>query len=109
MNLRKTRTYRKRVVKSGTIMSVGPTATRYLILLLLAIFSLLYLVQSAQGSDRAVDLRKEEEKKSQLQQELTSLEVQSSRLQSLQNLSQSAGTLGLIPVTETPETLTITP
>jgi|GEM_PF-1247165 len=109
MNLRRTRVYRKQVIKTKPLFSVGPTTARYLVLLLLAVFSLLYLVQSAQGSDRALQLRQEEEKQSELRQELTTLEVQSSRLQSLQNLNQSAATQGLVPVTESPETITISP
>lgn len=108
MQLRRTRLYRKQVYKTGTIFSIGPTTARYLVLLLLAVFSLLYLVQSAQGSDKALELRRQEEKQTDLQKELTTLEVQSSRLQSLQNLSQSANNQGLVPITN-PESITVTP
>jgi len=73
---------------------------RYLMLLLLAVFSLLFLVQTAEGSDKALQLRQEEAKQQQLRQELTTLEVQSSRLQSLQNLSQSPAAQGMIPIGE---------
>lgn len=109
MNLRRTRIYRKQIYKTGSVFNVGPTTARYLVLLLLAVFSLLYLVQSAQGSDKAIRLRNEESKQKELQQELTSLEVQNSRLQSLQNLSQTAIQQGLIPVTEVPGTIEISP
>jgi hypothetical protein len=98
MQLRKNRTYRKQVYKTGRLVGVGPTTVKYLILLLLASLSLLYLVQSAQGADKAIELRNLEDQKAKLDTDLTSLEVNASRWQSLQNLSQSATTQGLVSI-----------
>lgn len=98
MNLRQTRNYRKQYVKPGTIMSVGPTTARYLVLLLLGVFSLMFLVQTTQGAQSTVQIREQENLLKASRQELTTLEIQSSRLQSLQQLSQTAQTQGLVPI-----------
>lgn len=107
MQLRSNHLHRRQVYKTGSTFSVGPTAVRYLILLLLAIFSLLFLIEAAQGSDGALELRRLEEKKKDLNQELTTLQVNASRLQSVQSLTQSANTQGLVPVGSTLETVTV--
>ncbi len=109
MQLRKNRTYRRQVYKSGSSFSVGPTTVRYLTLLLLAVFSLLYLVQSAQGSNKNIEIRNLDQKKNELDKELSTLEVNASRWQSLNNLSQSAAKQQLVPIDGTVETITLTP
>lgn len=109
MYLRKKNQYRRRVYKTGGIFNVGPTTTRYAILLLLAVFSLLYLIQSAQGADKTIELRNLADRKETLDQELTTLEVNASRWQSLQNLSQSSQSQGLVPIGGTPESITVSP
>jgi len=108
MPLQRNRRYRKQVYKTGTIFSVGPTTARYLILLLLGVFSLLFLVQSTQGAQTSAEIRSQDSAQGDLGQEMTTLEVQSSRLQSLQNLNQTAQTGGLVPVGN-PETITVPP
>lgn len=108
MHLRQTRIYRRQVYKTGTIFSVGPTTARYLILLLLGVFSLLFLVQSTQGAQTSSQIRTQDDLQKQQSQEMTTLEVQSSRLQSLQNLNQTAQTQGLVPIGN-PETLDLAP
>jgi hypothetical protein len=100
---------RRTVYKTGTRFNVGPTAARYLVLLVLAGFSLFYLIQSAQGSDRLIEIRNLERSKGALEKELTSLEVNATRLQSLQSLNQAATTNGLVPVGSAVETLTLPP
>lgn len=108
MPLRQTRLYRKQVYKTGTIFSIGPTAARYLILLLLGVFSLLFLVQSTQGAQVSVDIRNEDSKQADQRQELSTLEINATRIQSLPNLNQAAAANGLVPIGN-PETLTATP
>lgn len=109
MSLRRNPVYRRNVYKTGGVFSVGPTTVRYLVLLLLAIFSLLYLVQSAQGADKTIELRNLTDKQAGLDQELTTLEINASRWQSLQNLSGSAANQGLVPIGSNPESITVTP
>lgn len=108
MQLRTRQNYRRSTAyKSGSVFSIGPTTVRYLILMLLAVFSVLFLIEAAQGSDGAIELRKLEDRKKDLNQELTTLQVNASRLQSVQALSQSASTRGLVPVDKSLETITV--
>ena len=107
MHLRQNRVYRRQVYKTGSIFSVGPTTARYLVLLLLGVFSLLFLVQATQGAQTSVDIRNQDKLQSDQSKEMTTLEVQSSRLQSLQNLNQFAQSQGLVPV-GAPESISLT-
>ncbi len=109
MQLRQNRTYRRQIVKPGRFFSVGPTTARYLILMLLAVFSLLFLIESAQGSDGLITLRNLEDQKSAAKQELTTLQVNAGRLQSLPTLSQTAKDQGFVPIESNPETITVPP
>lgn len=106
MNFQKYRSHRRQVYKTGTIFGVGPNTARYLGLILLSVFSLLFLIQSAQGSDRALELRQLEEKKLELEKDLATLEVNATRWQSLQILNESATKQGLVPITSI-ETLNV--
>ncbi len=106
MQLRQSRIYRRQIYKTGSIFSVGPTTARYLILLLLGVFSLLFLVQATQGAQSSANIRAEDKLQDDQGKELTTLEIQSSRLQSLQNLNQFAQDQALVPV-GTPETITL--
>lgn len=103
------RIQRRTVYKSGTVFSVGPTAARYLILVVLAVLSLLYLVQSAQGSDRAIGLRDTQKSITETERVFDTLVIQERRTRSLQTLSQSATTQGLVPATENQEVLNVAP
>jgi len=107
VNLRQSTTYRKRIYKTGTVVSVGPTAAKYLVIVLLGVFSLLFIVQTAQGSDMALQIRNENDAQSIIEQELTTLEVQSSRLQTLEVLKKSAASQRLVPIGETSESIVV--
>ena len=107
MPLRRNSQYNRRAYKTGKSFSVGPTTARYLILVLLAIFSLLYLIQAAQGSSNTIELQNLQKQKTGLDQQLTTLQVNSSRLQSVQTLNQSAATQGLVPIEQNPQTITV--
>lgn len=102
------RIYNRRAYKSGWLFRVGPTTARYLILILLAVFSLLYLVQSAQGADKVRELRNLENHSKKLDEELSTLEINASRWQSLQNLNQYAAKEGMV-ANDSPATLNLTP
>lgn len=103
------RIQRRTVYKSGTVFSVGPTAARYLVLIVLAVLSLLYLVQSAQGSDRALELRDTQKSITEAERVFDTLVIQERRTRSLQTLSDSAAKQGLVPVTGTQEVLEVAP
>lgn len=104
-----TRIQRRTVYKSGTVFSVGPTATRYLVLFVLAILSLLYLVQSAQGSDRAIELRDTQKAVTEAERVFDTLVIQERRTRSLQTLSESAAQQGLVPISGSQEVLEVAP
>lgn len=103
------RIQRRKVYKSGTVFSVGPTASRYLVLMVLAVLSLLYLVQSAQGSDTAIQLRDTQKKVTDADRVFDTLVIQERRTRSLQTLTESANKQGLVPLGAAPETLTVSP
>jgi len=107
MNSRVTRIQRRKVYKSGTIFSIGPNATRYIILMVLAVLSLLYLVQSAQGSDTAIQLRDRQKQVTEADRVFDTLVIQERRTRSLQSLTESANKQGLVPIPATPETLNV--
>lgn len=98
---------RRTAYQTGSNFSIGPTTARYLILLMLAVFSLFYLIQSAQGADKGIEIRQLEQQKTELDKELTTLEVNASRWQSLQNLNQAASSQGLVPIGNSVETLQV--
>ncbi|QQG49974.1 MAG: hypothetical protein HZB70_00055 [Candidatus Berkelbacteria bacterium] len=103
------RIQRRRVYKTGNVFSVGPTASRYLILVILAVLSLLYLVQSAQGSDTAIQLRDAQKQVTEADRVFDTLVIQERRTRSLQNLTDAANKQGLVPAGGNPETLNVTP
>lgn len=99
--------YRRQVVKTGTVVNIGPTAARYLIIVLIAVFSLLYLVQSTQGATKIVELRGVEKKRDELTKEISTLEINVGRLKSIQKLNETATSTGLVPVPNETETVTL--
>jgi len=99
------RIQRRQVYKTGRIFSVGPMAARYLVLAALSIFSLFFLIQSAQGQDKLIEIRKLEQTKGSLEKELVTLKVNDSRIRSLQNLQKSSEEQGLVPIEGATETL----
>lgn len=109
MQIRRQRNVRRQAYQSGSSFSVGPTTIRYIILLILAVFSLMYLIQSAQGADKIVELRGLEKQKTQLNKDFSTLQVNASRLQSLQNLQDSANKEGLTPLPNTVPTIDSNP
>lgn len=96
--LRKNRVYRRQIYRTGSSFRLGPTAVRYLIMILVAVFSLLYFFQSAQAGDRTIELRRLEEEQQSLDKELNTLQMNASRLQSLKSLNEAATAQGLVPV-----------
>ncbi|HUD21098.1 MAG TPA: hypothetical protein VMQ44_03475 [Candidatus Saccharimonadales bacterium] len=99
--------YQRRAYKSGRSSGIGPATAKFLLLALLAVFSLLYLVQSAQGSDMAIQLRSLDKQQQDLEQESSTLTVNASRLQSLDKLNQSATQAGLVPITPPTDSVTL--
>jgi len=107
MQLRSQRLQRRQAYKTGRIFKIGPTTARYVVLSLLAVFSLFYLMQSAQGADSAIELRQIKTDKDSLDKELSTLKINDSRIRSLQNLEKSADQQGLVPTGSDTEVITL--
>ena len=97
MALRRTPYQRRTAYKTGRVFQVGPTATKYLLLVLVAIFTLFYLAQTTQSANKVVEIRALDNKKEELNKQYSALEVEASRQQSLQNLTDQAGQLKMVP------------
>ncbi len=106
---RTSRINRRTVYKSGSVFSVGPAASRYIVLMVLAVLSLLYLVQSAQGSDKAIELRNTQKSMTEAERVFDTLVIQERRTRSLQTLSESARDQGLVPIGSAPPVLEVAP
>ncbi|MBI4948493.1 hypothetical protein HY844_03010 [Candidatus Berkelbacteria bacterium] len=100
--------YRRGIYKSGSVFSIGPTTARYVIILFIGLFTLMYLIEAAQGSDKKIEINVIENQKIELNKELKTLELNASRLQSTTRLSESATKQGLVSVGDTLETITVT-
>lgn len=97
MHLRQPR-QRRQAYKSGTVFKVGPATVRYSIIGLVAVLSVFYLIQVAQGSDLGIELRDLRNQKDSLNKELSTIKINESRILSLQKLEESASLQGLVPV-----------
>lgn len=101
--------YRRRYYKTGRLFRVGPLAARYLTLILLAIFSLMFLVQSTQAANYTFQKHQLDLEKKSLEQELTTLEANASRWQSIKSLIEAANSQGLAPVGAVIEPIIVAP
>jgi len=109
MAFRRTTYQRRQVMKTGRVFQLGPTATKYLLLVLVAVFSMFFLAQSSQSANKTVEIRALESKKADSDKQYGALEVEASRQQSLQNLSTHATTLQMVPTDKNPAVVEVTP
>lgn len=100
--------YRRQILRTSRSVRIGPAVTKVLTLVLLAVFTIFYLLQSAYSSNSIIQLRELEQERSDLNKEISTLEINVNRLQSLQKLSDSAKELGLVPA-EGPATIITLP
>lgn len=109
MHLRRSTIQRRQAYKSGSVFRVGPTTARYAVLALLAVFSLFYLIQSAQGADLGIEFRKAKTEKGNEDKILSTLKINDFRIRSLKNLEESALEQGLVPISSDIEVITLQP
>ncbi len=64
-------------------LTLGPTATRVMLIIFFSVLLLLYLAQSTQGATRQYEVRNLEDSLTSLQQDRTQLELEATRLQAL--------------------------
>ena len=67
----------------GRALTLGPSATRVLLVVFFSVLLLLYLAQSTQGATRQYEVRNLEDSLSLLQQDRAQLDLESVRLQAL--------------------------
>ena len=78
---------KKRTV--GRKFFVGPKTTRFIAIVIFSAMGLLYLTQSTQGADRSYKVRDLSAQKSQLSEQRDRLQVEVSRLESLNEIDKS--------------------
>jgi len=78
---------KKRTV--GRKFFVGPKTTRFIAIVIFSAMGLLYLTQSTQGADRSYKVRDLSAQKSQLSEQRDRLQVEASRLESLNEIDKS--------------------
>ncbi len=78
---------RKRTVERKVF--IGPKAARFIAVIIFGALGLLYLTQSTQGADRSYTLRDLSSQKSQLSEQRDRLQVEQSRLESLNEINKS--------------------
>ena len=91
---------RQRIIKRQDV-TVGPVAIKFITIFVLALLTLIYLIQSTRGATQQLKLTGLEEHKKELQNERSEIELEAIRLKSLQNLKDKAKNFKLEPVTET--------
>jgi len=73
----------------GREIVIGPTAIKFITVIIFAILALVYLNQSTAGANRSVKIRNLEERKGDLMLEKERLEVEQTRLRSLGQIDQA--------------------
>ncbi len=88
--------FRKKTVRRE--LKIGPISLKFITIALLAVAALFYLTQSAQSSTFKYQIMELEDQKSNVQADISQLEVESARLKSLNEIKNSSQVMGLVPV-----------
>lgn len=88
---------RKKTIKREIV--IGPTAIKFIAISIFAILAMVYLAQSTAGANRSVKIRDLEDQSSQLQLEKERLQVEQTRLKSLQEIDKGTDKNTVEPVT----------
>ncbi len=88
--------FRKKTVRRE--LKIGPISLKFITIALLAVAALFYLTQSAQSSTFKYQIMELEDQKSNVQADISQLEVESARLKSLNEIKNSSQVMGLEPV-----------
>lgn len=70
----------------GREIVIGPTAIKFVSIVIFGILAVVYLAQSTAGANRSIKVRDLEDNKAQLQLEKERLEVEQTRLKSLKEI-----------------------
>lgn len=91
---------RKRTLKKQPV-SMGPGALRFITIFILAVLTLIYLVQSTKGSTKQMEITGLDDKTEVLKSQRQDIELEAVRLKSLQNLKTNPDTGAYESVTTT--------
>jgi len=89
---------KKRTLKRELV--IGPTTIKFITLTLFGILALVYLTQSTAGANRSIKVQQIDDQKTQLELRKESLEVESTRLQSLQQIDQNIEKPSMEPISQ---------
>jgi C-terminal processing protease CtpA/Prc len=103
VNSRQKRGMRQRTIKKQSV-SLGPVTLKFLTITVLALLTLVYLIQSTKGSTKQIHISRLEDKKEMLQTEREEIELESVRLKSLQQIKAATDMAGFEAV-KNPENL----
>ena len=98
VNNRRARGVRQRTIKQP--VNFGPIALRFVTIAILALLTLIYLIQSTKGSTKQMQVTNLEDKKDALMSEKQDIEVETIRLKALNQLKNASEALKLEPVTD---------
>ena len=79
----------------GQELKIGPLSIQFIVIIILAAITLLYLAQSTQGATKNYKLQELKDQKTQLQSDSERLEVEAARLKSLNEVQKNSDNLGL--------------
>jgi hypothetical protein len=82
-------------------MTLGPTSVSFVTVALVTVLSLLYLTQANQASTKSYQIGELQARKEILLKEQQQLQVEASRLQSIQAIQAGVGTLNMVPTRNT--------
>lgn len=90
----------QRITDMPKPIKIGPISLRFVFIILAVVLTSFYFASKLDNSITAKKTKVLEEQKQELTVESERLSVEAARLQSLSQVEQGAGKLGLVPVTE---------
>lgn len=91
---------RKRTLKKQPV-SMGPGALRFITIFILAILTIIYLIQSTKGSTKQMEITNIQDKTETLKSQRQDIGLEAVRLKSLQNLNKNPEAAGYEQVSKT--------
>ena len=89
---------KRRVVDQG--LKIGPVSVRFATIAVITILSIIYLAQSNATATKGYELKSLQQEKEEVTLENERLEVEASRIRSLNNIKETAEEKGMEPVKE---------
>jgi hypothetical protein len=84
----------------GRTLKVGPVSLRFITVVIISLLTLFYLAQTQLSATKGYQIRALEEKKEKILAENERLELEATRLKSINNIQNTANELQMIPATQ---------